>query len=421
MGATSQLSRSKKAVAAAKAGPGNSVAPFPFAVFGRDELDTKAKADSAAAPDLSIFSAYDRREAAPSDAPRVALVRLLADEHRRSELARDALAPGLDDRAPEAAPPVYSTPAAVSPPNTDREAPAPGVGANPFGIDSAPTGPAPAPGLRLVARDDLAALDNLFAPDVGSNPTSAPEVAPLLPIPGLSTPRVAVAPPKPAPAVSPRPLVPVADGEAAAPFARVSPSVQDSTNLAPLVIPSAYVRPAAPLPLPSLSIPTPAPAARTATSPSVLSWGRIGIVAAALLAMVAGANFVLRRGWFLPPTLGPQASADATAPVDGGKFGGPMPADPTMALQPPRIVAPAAKPPAAERPAPSPAFSQLVGGLKVSGVLQGTPVVALVNGRKIRAGELLSIDSDIRLVDADFAERRLIFEDGTTARAFVRY
>jgi hypothetical protein len=403
MGATSQLRQFMDPGAAAKAGPGNSVAPFPFAVFVRDELDTKTKADSAAAPDLSIFSAYARREAAPSDAPRVALVRLLADEHRRSQLARDELAVGLDHRAPKAAPPVYSAPAVVSPPNADQAA------------------PAPAPVLRLVARDDLPALDNLFPPVVGSNPPPAPEIAPLLPIPGLSTPRVAVAPPKPAPAVAPRPMVPVAGGEAVAPFARLSPPVQDSTNLPPLVIPSAYVRPEAPLPLPALSIPTPAPAARAATSPSVLSWGRIGITAAALLAMVAGADFVLRRGWFFPPTLSPQASADATAPLDGGKFGGPMPADPTMALETPSIVAPAAKPAAAESPAPSPEFSGVVAGLKISGVVQGTPVVALVNGRKIRSGELLSIDSDIRLVGADFAERRLIFEDGTTARASVGY
>ncbi len=405
MGANGHLKQIKDHDEAATAGSGRSAAPFPFVVFGRDEMDTTARPVAAPPPDLSVFSAYARREEASPMGPRAELVRLLAEEHRRSEMRRSESTIGIEPRTPAPTSSTVLNPSRVSLPHDGSQAPVAGV---------APIAETPMPGLRLAARDELPDLSKLFAPVVSSISSPAQELAPLLPIPGLSAPR------KPsAPAPSPRSTIAV--GEAVAPFARLSPPAPDSANLAPLVIPSAFGRSAAPFPLPSIPVPASSGAPRTNATASGSNRMRIALAVAALVAVAVGADFVLRRGWIFPRSPGPQALVGASVPVDGGKFGGPIAELPAVAENAPPIVAPPAKTIAAERPAPSPEFNRIVGGLKISGVLQGTPVVALVNGRKIRAGELVSVESDIRLVDADFAGRRLIFEDGTTARASARY
>lgn len=406
MGANGQLKPFHEPDEAAKAGSGSSVAPFPFAVFGRDDVDTSGKPAAFPAPDLSIFPAYAQRDASSLANPRAALVRLLAEEHRQSELVNGDHPVEIGRRAFDAALAAVYGPAGVSAPSAAGTTPNPETAAT---------------GLRLAARKEIPELTPFLAPAVSPQSSTAPEDTPLLPIPGMAVPRVPVAPPKPSPAAPPRASVAVGAGEAAAPFARLSPPTPESANLAPLVIPSAFGRSAAPFPLPSLPAPASAGTPRTVSASPRPSWARIALAAAALLAVVVGADYVLRTGLILPRGLGPHASSEVAAPVDGGKFGGPMPVSPPVAEAAPAPAEPSVPTVAGERPPPSPEFSRLVEGFKISGVLQGTPVVALVNGRKIRAGELVSIETNVRLVDADFAGRRLIFEDGTTARASVRY
>lgn len=73
------------------------------------------------------------------------------------------------------------------------------------------------------------------------------------------------------------------------------------------------------------------------------------------------------------------------------------------------------------RPAPSREFTRFVEGLKITGVLQGNPVRAIVDGRVLLMGDLVEVSREVRLAGQDVANRRLIFEDRTGAQASARY
>lgn len=85
------------------------------------------------------------------------------------------------------------------------------------------------------------------------------------------------------------------------------------------------------------------------------------------------------------------------------------------------VAAPSAPPAAPVRPAPSTRFVRYADALKVSGVFQGTPPRALVDGRLVRAGEVIDPVLGVRFAGVDAETKHLILEDETTARVLVKY
>lgn len=80
--------------------------------------------------------------------------------------------------------------------------------------------------------------------------------------------------------------------------------------------------------------------------------------------------------------------------------------------------------PSASAAAPPVASAQLIRyaeGLSVSGVFQGTPARALVNGRLIREGELVDAMIGISFVGVDSVTKHLILEETSGARVRVKY
>jgi hypothetical protein len=73
------------------------------------------------------------------------------------------------------------------------------------------------------------------------------------------------------------------------------------------------------------------------------------------------------------------------------------------------------------RPAASNAFQVFVESLRVTGVLQQTPVRAIIDGSTVFAGDVLEPAQGIRLIGADFEQRQLIFEDKTRAQVKTFY
>lgn len=70
---------------------------------------------------------------------------------------------------------------------------------------------------------------------------------------------------------------------------------------------------------------------------------------------------------------------------------------------------------------PSAAFRSLIVNLKVSGVFQGEPSRALLNGRMVHEGEFLDNGLGIRFTSIDSAHKLLLFEDSSGATMQRRY
>lgn len=106
--------------------------------------------------------------------------------------------------------------------------------------------------------------------------------------------------------------------------------------------------------------------------------------------------------------------------------------------------APAGAPPPAARPAPtgqstitksvsattpleeaaaeaSPEFRSFVANAKVSGVFQGAPARAFINGRMVRTGETVDVTLGIIFEGVDSAKRHLVFKDKSGAVVARRY
>jgi hypothetical protein len=77
--------------------------------------------------------------------------------------------------------------------------------------------------------------------------------------------------------------------------------------------------------------------------------------------------------------------------------------------------------PAFTRPEPTPAFRAFVINLRVSGVFQGEPGRALLNGKTIRVGEMVDAQKGIRLTRLEADRKMLYFEDPTGAEMGRRY
>ena len=81
------------------------------------------------------------------------------------------------------------------------------------------------------------------------------------------------------------------------------------------------------------------------------------------------------------------------------------------------VVAPAT----ATAPAPSPRFVRYAEALVVSGVFQGAPARALVDGRIIRSGDVIEPMLAVTFVGVDAPAKQLILEDKTGAQVRVKY
>lgn len=72
-------------------------------------------------------------------------------------------------------------------------------------------------------------------------------------------------------------------------------------------------------------------------------------------------------------------------------------------------------------PQASPAFIAWAQSLKVSGVLQGAPAKAMLNGRMFRAGAIIEPEQGIVFVDVDGAQKRILLRDKTGAELRLSY
>jgi hypothetical protein len=72
-------------------------------------------------------------------------------------------------------------------------------------------------------------------------------------------------------------------------------------------------------------------------------------------------------------------------------------------------------------PNASAAFRTFVASAKISGVYQGTPARAFINGRMVRAGEVVDEMMEIQFDSVDQATRSIVFKDPTGATVSRRY
>jgi hypothetical protein len=90
----------------------------------------------------------------------------------------------------------------------------------------------------------------------------------------------------------------------------------------------------------------------------------------------------------------------------------------TTAAVSPGVSATAQVEAAAEASAP---FRSFVANAKVSGVFQGPPTRAMINGRLVRAGELIDAGLAITFTGVDSPRRQLLFQDKSGATVSRRF
>jgi hypothetical protein len=74
-----------------------------------------------------------------------------------------------------------------------------------------------------------------------------------------------------------------------------------------------------------------------------------------------------------------------------------------------------------QRPAASPEFIRLAEGLKVSGVLQGNPARAMLNGRMFRVGDEIDPGLAVMLAGVDATKKFLLLRDKSGAELRLTY
>jgi hypothetical protein len=72
-------------------------------------------------------------------------------------------------------------------------------------------------------------------------------------------------------------------------------------------------------------------------------------------------------------------------------------------------------------PNASAAFRSFVASAKISGVYQGTPPRAFINGRLVRMGEMVDEMMEIHFDSVDSDTRSIVFKDSTGATVSRRY
>jgi len=74
-----------------------------------------------------------------------------------------------------------------------------------------------------------------------------------------------------------------------------------------------------------------------------------------------------------------------------------------------------------QRPAPSDSFEAFITSLRISGVIPHANLRAVINGKVYHGGDTLEAELGIRLVDVKPSERKLVFEEASTAQIEVPY
>ncbi len=94
-----------------------------------------------------------------------------------------------------------------------------------------------------------------------------------------------------------------------------------------------------------------------------------------------------------------------------------VPADAGVMGQMPARALPAPPP----EPAASPAFQRFVAEMKISGVFQGEPARAMLNGRTIRQGDLADPGLGIRFIGLDVDRRLVLLQEASGAKLAKKY
>ena len=361
---------------------------------------------------------------------------------RRPSLAPEGgAAPGISAPHPHAEHPGATVPPLFAPPSETPPPPAAPAFKLKIGAKLPPP-PVPPPGAEIGAPDPLKAFEEsaggaplLPLPGVGPGASMGATVPPLMPLPtsvgGL------VLPPSAEPTGQRTPIHLRASGPAEA---------LDPSKLAPP--------------------PLPARAAKAAVNRSHAKRDALvfGLVLLLVVGAGAGAYFYFSGSEPAPEPAPPPAKAIAevrekeqarvNAVVDGKEppaervIGNVTPGELQTKLQEKNsavpVVTPAENPPpattagstpvATTEPAPppvpegpppipkaNPRFVRYAESIRVSGVYQGSPARALIDGRLVREGEVVEPALGIKFSDIDAEAKQIILEDGSGAQVKVKY
>ena len=207
--------------------------------------------------------------------------------------------------------------------------------------------------------------------------------------------------------------------------------IGDSLKLSQMA--AAEAPPANPLPPPPIN---PVKALRQRARRDVLLFAAVFLAVAAI---GVGAYFYLTSSPAAPAAAEPPQAA---APAVASNPAPPAPAvvaAPAAVAPPPKPAEPPPAPPAsvpvetapspslapaavpAQAPAPSPRFLRYTEGLRVSGVYQGEPARALVDGRVVREGDVIEPALGVVFHDVDARTKHLILRDASGAEVLVKY
>ncbi len=358
--------------------------------------------------------------------------------------------PSLVPEANASIPPLPhpDAPPATIPPMVPPPAEAPAPAAPVFKLkigNKLPPPPIPPPAAESPAVDPLKAFEE------------ASGGAPLLPLPGVG------------PAAGPGAILPPLAPLSSIPPIPTSPTIGEPVGMrGPIHLraeaPAEALDPAK---LPAPAAPMPARAAKAAVNRSHAKRDALlfGLIFLLVAGAGAGAYFYLSRPAPAPEPPRPAqnggktiAEAQPKEPtrVDAGKEGKATPSEPSAGktgpgeLQPkpqeknnatppvgpvattttpprpeptPTNVTPV--PPAIPGPAPVPQasarFLRYADGIRVSGVFQGSPARALIDGRIVRQGEVVEPALGIKFADIDAEAKQIILEDASGARVKVKY
>ena len=295
---------------------------------------------------------------------------------------------------------------------------------------------------RPAAPNPLESTPPLTAPAAPSAPVSKPrfpqEEIPLLPIPGIAALKRRTTP---VPTASRPSRAPFSQSNTQPAFGRDKSPAPASPNLPNAQIPSAKTLPSGPTestrltrhPIAKSALPVGKiePQEETLKSSPWENAGRF-LGYAVIVAILGVIVNTLYQSYKEMHTASDPAEPKLAAPIAvdapvkttaiSSPPSTPKPIDPTPSPTPavsntPQNTTPLPSPP----PAPTDEFITAVNGLKVTGVLIGTPLRVIINGRRFETGDLVNEKLGVRLVGYEADSRSLVFEDRTKAKAKFRY
>lgn len=125
-----------------------------------------------------------------------------------------------------------------------------------------------------------------------------------------------------------------------------------------------------------------------------------------------------------PEASAPPAPAPSEVPSGAAVTPAPNAPETTPVATTPAETASATPPPPpvpAGPPMPSARFVRFADGMKITGVFQGRPARALINGRVVRVGDEIDPALGISLVGVDTDTKHLLLEDKKGAQVRVKY